>query len=666
MRFRKWMTAAALWLTASAALAQGTQFPAGTIWANDTASQRPGKVSTVTAILDRAFGSTRGAILERGVSGWVLIAPGTSGLPFTSNGTGADPAYQRLGFGGVPQGIANSIYINPTAGTANMQALAIPSCANDGVHALVYLNATGLQCAALSTTGRVRMTVDTTFYVETVGTDTAGCGLASGASACRTRAYMFSILSADYDLAGHVATIQFADGTYTDGFTAYGSIVGQQGPQSLIFQGNCGAGATNNVLIQPAAAAGYAYGGAYGAQFSIFCQKMDMTTQIRAGPASTADMVTAGQASKITIGKASLFGVRSDVSFGCLVNPYNHISAGFDSVIQFDNDFEINPGSCQVSTTGTVTNGSATITAMATTTNIVQYMGVLATGVPNDAYVNSKTVNSVTLGCLYTTPCQASSTTVGTAITTTGGGQSFLDMGNGAQAYVNTNGQPDYSVVVTLNNYPFYTSGFLFINGLSAINAQALTFVNPDQAHGRCSAIRQLSNIDTGLQGIPYLPCNAQVAEVSKTPALTAAAGSFTVGSATGIVQGMIVTDVAATTATFTAGTSTMVVASATGILAGSKPTGAGILAGAVVTNVAGTTITVGGCGAGPKCITGSPLYINEAASPVWFSNSYMSGASVVTGINGTTISISDTITNTSAGTTVWFQSRVTGNSVYN
>lgn len=85
-------------LGASPALAQtGAQFNAGQIWGNSTASQRPGRTENVTDILDRALGSTRGALIERGVAAWGLIAPGTAGLAFISGGAGADPAYGILG-----------------------------------------------------------------------------------------------------------------------------------------------------------------------------------------------------------------------------------------------------------------------------------------------------------------------------------------------------------------------------------------------------------------------------------------------------------------------------------------------------------------------------------------------------------------------------------------
>jgi hypothetical protein len=43
---------------------------------------------------------TRGSILEQGAGGWAAIAPGTSGFPWVSNGTGADPAYQACGLNG--------------------------------------------------------------------------------------------------------------------------------------------------------------------------------------------------------------------------------------------------------------------------------------------------------------------------------------------------------------------------------------------------------------------------------------------------------------------------------------------------------------------------------------------------------------------------------------
>jgi len=68
-------------LTIASNISGGTQFPS---W------------NGLSAIIDACLGSTRGAILERGASGWQIVAPGTTDFPLVSNGGGADPAYERL------------------------------------------------------------------------------------------------------------------------------------------------------------------------------------------------------------------------------------------------------------------------------------------------------------------------------------------------------------------------------------------------------------------------------------------------------------------------------------------------------------------------------------------------------------------------------------------
>src|SRR4051812_41265722 len=86
------------WLALCSAAYAQSQVPAGGVMGNSTAATRPARAETVTSILDRALGSTRGAILERGAASWQVVAPNaTAGLPFVSAGTGADPLYQLLG-----------------------------------------------------------------------------------------------------------------------------------------------------------------------------------------------------------------------------------------------------------------------------------------------------------------------------------------------------------------------------------------------------------------------------------------------------------------------------------------------------------------------------------------------------------------------------------------
>src|SRR5271170_3381986 len=72
----------------------------GDVLSNITGSSSTPSGNTLTATLDAVFGSTRGAILERGASSWALVTPGTSGFVLTSNGAAADPTYQAVSGGG--------------------------------------------------------------------------------------------------------------------------------------------------------------------------------------------------------------------------------------------------------------------------------------------------------------------------------------------------------------------------------------------------------------------------------------------------------------------------------------------------------------------------------------------------------------------------------------
>lgn len=526
----------------------------------------------------------------------------------------------------------------------------IPNCS-----LLQYTSGTGFSCA---TAARILLGAPTTFNVATNGINQPGCGSGTGTAACATRQYLVDNVLQNYDLNNKVVTVQIADGTYTDSLQELRPmLLGQAGAGGLIFTGNCTT--PSNVLIQPAAGAGYTYGFAFGFSARIQCQELDQTTGVRAG--SSNDMVVVGQGSRLLMGNGSLFGVHGDMVYGCNVNPFNTFTVGpQNAYLEFDNDFTINPILCQVSTIGSPTNGSATISAVTSTANVVKYQGIIATNVPSDAYVLSTTVNSITFGCIYTSPCQANGTPGSVAVTITGGGQNFVDT-DSSQFFANTNGDPSFSIIGTLANFPFYYSGWFFINDQSLANAQAITWVNPGQGRGRCSAVSNISVLNTNFQGIPYFPCNALQPEASPSGvSVTAGNSTFTVGSASGIVRGQVATDVVVPTATWTAGSSTMVVSSATGIVNGAKVSGPGILAGAFVTNISGTTITVGGCGTGPRCVSSSPLYLSESGQTVWFSNGLFSGGSVVTNVSGTTITISDTIKNTGTASNVWFQGRVT------
>lgn len=86
------------------------------------ASVSLGGSKTASSCLD-SISSTRGAILERGASGWAAITPGTSGLPFVSNGSGADPAYGQIAFSAISNYTGFTPFTptwSPTGGSSTM------------------------------------------------------------------------------------------------------------------------------------------------------------------------------------------------------------------------------------------------------------------------------------------------------------------------------------------------------------------------------------------------------------------------------------------------------------------------------------------------------------------------------------------------------------------
>lgn len=155
----KRLLAAALVCCASAAAAQtGVQFPAGTIWANDTAATRPGKVSTMSSIFDRAFtSSTAGTVIVRGVSLFGSFAGNTSGTGiFTENASGV-PSWLVTG-----TGVATALAVNVgTAGSPviNGGALGTPS---SGVATNLTGTASGLTAGTATNAVNSGITNDTT------------------------------------------------------------------------------------------------------------------------------------------------------------------------------------------------------------------------------------------------------------------------------------------------------------------------------------------------------------------------------------------------------------------------------------------------------------------------------------------------------------------------
>lgn len=108
-RFLALLVAAALALPVPALAQAGAQINSGWFWGNPGATKAAPGPASPTQQLDRAIGSTRGSIIERGASVWGPIAPGaTAGQAFISQGAGADPVYGLVTYAGGGCGVAIS------------------------------------------------------------------------------------------------------------------------------------------------------------------------------------------------------------------------------------------------------------------------------------------------------------------------------------------------------------------------------------------------------------------------------------------------------------------------------------------------------------------------------------------------------------------------------
>lgn len=143
----------------------------------------PSQAIPFSYFANNIFGNQSANLIYGGPSSGAAALPGFRALvtaDFPANGvTNAKLA----------QGIANSILINPTGSLANFQNLAVPACANDGAHALVYINGTGLQCASITTGGTVTSV--------TCGTGLSGGAITTSGTCAIAQPYFQAVLAAD-------------------------------------------------------------------------------------------------------------------------------------------------------------------------------------------------------------------------------------------------------------------------------------------------------------------------------------------------------------------------------------------------------------------------------------------------------------------------------------
>jgi hypothetical protein len=78
--------------------------PPLTIKANLLSSTTNPTNSSLNDVIDASFGSTRGAVLYRGASGWVELFPGASGKFLKTQGAGSDPVWDDVSTGTIAWG----------------------------------------------------------------------------------------------------------------------------------------------------------------------------------------------------------------------------------------------------------------------------------------------------------------------------------------------------------------------------------------------------------------------------------------------------------------------------------------------------------------------------------------------------------------------------------
>lgn len=143
---------------------------------------------------------------------------------------------------------------------------------------------------------RTALTADTSFMVSSTGSNSNDCLT----SPCLTIQHVLDMLTAEYDLAGHVATISVGPGSFA-GATLSGKMVGQKSHDSLLLVGDNGTPA--NVVINGTVAlnsgaqmtaSGFRVNGGGGADFStedggtvLFLASMHF------GPATGAQIIAA-------------------------------------------------------------------------------------------------------------------------------------------------------------------------------------------------------------------------------------------------------------------------------------------------------------------------------------------------------------------------------------
>ena len=94
-----------------------TSAAANTIFGNNTSGSAAPAYYGISSYLD-TFGTTQGSMLYRGASGWVVLAPGTSGYVLQTNGSGSNPTWTAVASGAAGANPTASVGLTAVPGSA--------------------------------------------------------------------------------------------------------------------------------------------------------------------------------------------------------------------------------------------------------------------------------------------------------------------------------------------------------------------------------------------------------------------------------------------------------------------------------------------------------------------------------------------------------------------
>jgi formylmethanofuran dehydrogenase subunit D len=94
-----------------------TSAAANTIFGNNTSGTAAPAYYGISSYLD-TFGTTQGSILYRGATGWVVLAPGTSGYVLQTNGSGSNPTWTAVASGAAGANPSASVGLTAVNGSA--------------------------------------------------------------------------------------------------------------------------------------------------------------------------------------------------------------------------------------------------------------------------------------------------------------------------------------------------------------------------------------------------------------------------------------------------------------------------------------------------------------------------------------------------------------------